>query len=427
MSFPIKACHTFQLLLVAFRDLSFSSGTQDNDSRFTLLTPRAVSASFCANTPSFVTWTSHNANRSFVLEGKSARKQKTDLRYTISSLRGPRAFLSVCCLAGQRHRTSTKMYLDDAVDNEHYVQGRGRSCSVHRAGRRYADEMDTPSGNSSPDDRHFRSGQLIVADRSRSRSTVRVSDQKFLVRVRSSNQHLRPPDYDRGQSRSRDQSRSRTRNRHSNGCRSRSGRSSSSSSRRSDGDQPTRPVRPERSPSRNQNRCSPSPRHVNEISRKTVTRYAVDPALSRGSRHSHHHRSRSQHQQTCDNLVSDRRMIRVEASRTTFVKVRTRDICPESLDHFGFPWEWSSVCTSIGQWVSLKADELQESRDTIIIRRSCSQAEIDALCRHTRSLIVVRKQVTVSKPMIITRKSTTLRPNAHDSSLMVVRKRSAMF
>ncbi len=257
--------------------------------------------------------------------------------------------------------TSTKMYLDDAVFDEDYTQRRGRSCSVHRAGRWSSNELAPRPRNLSPNDDRAVSGHLVIRNKSRSRSTVRLSDQKFLVRARSPNMHLRPPVDDRTRSTSRDQCRSRTRSRRRSRdeswsrsrSRSRSRRRSSSSC--DDLGRPTRPGRPDRSPSGSRNGCSPGPRSVKKISRKTVTRYAVDPALSRGSNQTHH-RSRSQHQQVSCNSESDRRMVRVEASRTNVVRVRASDICPESLDHFRYPWEWSSVCTITWRWVFLKAD-----------------------------------------------------------------------
>ncbi|KIW59116.1 hypothetical protein PV05_03591 [Exophiala xenobiotica] len=78
----------------------------------------------------------------------------------------------------------------------------------------------------------------------------------------------------------------------------------------------------------------------------------------------------------------------MEPTRMTVVRVRVAQIRPETLDYFRYPWEWD------------------KDRNFIIIKRSCTQNEIDALSQHTRDVLLVSRRVTISKPVV--KRTTTV-------------------
>ena len=173
---------------------------------------------------------------------------------------------------------------------------------------------------------------LVVKRREVSREPVRRSDQKYLVR--SSRTHRRHPDhgrppiieYDRPEARPPpgirppiiDWSRSRSRSRSTSVSYSRSrSRSRSRSWSRSRSRSRSR----DRSPLRRHRHH----RHIRKVSKKTITEYEVDPKLIRRRRD------------------SDTKIVLMGPSRVIFVRVRVTDIRPETLDHFGYPWEWDRV------------------------------------------------------------------------------------
>jgi hypothetical protein len=192
-----------------------------------------------------------------------------------------------------------------------YITTRGRSASRYPYDNRYnSQSLDVRGQSPSFEETIVRrpTGQLV--ERSRSRSVDRVvrrTSSKVVVRRRSVSRDTiprppRPPMVpDRSPSRSVSGSDSE------NDSRSRS-RSNSRSPNRS------------RSRSRSGSRRCHSRRHrrrrdrgVQKISKTTVTKYAVPNSHRRPG-----------------NII--------------FIRVSVRDICPETLDHFRYPWEWDTVC-----------------------------------------------------------------------------------
>ena len=84
-----------------------------------------------------------------------------------------------------------------------------------------------------------------------------------------------------------------------------------------------------RSRSRSRNRCRPGSDDV-EISKTTVVKYDEPP-----------YRSPPRHRHRNDIEEIDIQIIQV--GNNTWVRVNIRHICPETLDHFGYRWEWDSV------------------------------------------------------------------------------------
>lgn len=81
-----------------------------------------------------------------------------------------------------------------------------------------------------------------------------------------------------------------------------------------------------------------TPKVVKASRETTITKYSVAPRpeILPVDHHHHHHCTHHHCHHHCHHYHRPR-------TQVTFIRVSVRDICPETLDHFGYPWEWASV------------------------------------------------------------------------------------
>lgn len=232
------------------------------------------------------------------------------------------------------------------------ISGYGRSSRLRPLARSRSRSLERKSG--------FPSVQLMTGPSSNQKWLVRTRRGRSVSRgLRRSGSHsrtriwtrsisvsrsrspslrpARPPQRRRGRSHSR--SRSRT---HSS---SRSGRSSLegllSRSRQ--------PGRPDYIQNRRRSLSPPAlpPKVVKESCATTVTKYHVTrPEVSPHDHHHHHHRHchcHCHHHHCHHNHHHHHHHHHKPEAQVTYIRVSVRDVYPETLDYFGYPWEWSSV------------------------------------------------------------------------------------
>ncbi len=241
--------------------------------------------------------------------------------------------------------------------------GEGSSISGH--GRDYPLHHFAPSRSSSLDRHWDRPSQPTISLSINQKQDVRTrrgrsvskgsrpSDLYSRTRIwkrcinvsRSRSPSLRPSRPQRP-SQSRSRSRSRNRDHSPNRRRARSyGRSYSRSRNRSRSSRSDRrlfrshqPGRPDHSRNRSRTLSQPilPPTVVKGSRETTVTKYSVTPRREILPYHHHHHHHRHH------NHLHHQHHYKPE-SHITYIRVSVRDVYPETLNHFGYPWERSAL------------------------------------------------------------------------------------
>jgi hypothetical protein len=133
----------------------------------------------------------------------------------------------------------------------------------------------------------------------------------------------------------------------------------------------------------------------------TTTRYATNALhpTHHHYHHHHHHRSGNRHRYHHHHRSgsADVNIVRIDNNSASYTRVHVDRICPETLRYFHIPWEWESVrslCSCFFYWIATNSTLPQHDSDYIIIKRSCSQLELEDLCRHTRSIRITKTSVS---------------------------------
>lgn len=127
-------------------------------------------------------------------------------------------------------------------------------------------------------------------------------------------------------------------------------------------------------------RRTSSPYHSNSVrspvggvsAMSTTTRY-----VSNSLHPTHHHHGSGHHHRHHRSRSADLRVVRVSSNSASYMRVHVDRICPETLRYYNVPWE-------------------RDSRDSdyIVIKRTCSQLELEDFYRHTKSIRLSKTSVS---------------------------------